>query len=85
MEPIQYPKVHVALMEGRRIKFEGVHFFIERGQTAPGQGKITYHIRFYENEVDSAIENVEVSIPESASHESAIDYLIEQAIQYISK
>lgn len=85
MESIMRSEIHAALMEGRRIKYEGVHFFIERGQTAPSQGEITYHIRFYENDTDSAMENIEVSISESTSHESAIDYLIERTMQYISK
>lgn len=85
MELIKYPKVHAALMEGRRIKFEGVQFFIQRGQTAPGQGEITYHLSFYEDDKGPASERLDISIPETASHEAAIDWLIEHAIHHISQ
>lgn len=82
---IKYPKVHAALMDGRRIKFEGLQFFIRRGTTEPGQGEITYHLNFYLRDGEPPYEVLDASIPEDWSHDDAIDYLIEKAISHLSK
>lgn len=85
MGATKYPKVHAALLDGRRIKFEGHQFFISRGNTSPGQGEITYQLQFYLRDGEPPYEVFEASIPENMPHHEAIDFLIEKSIAHLSK
>lgn len=84
MNNINFSEVRAVLTEGRRASLNGQQFFILRGNTAPGQGKITYQLQFFLRDGEPPYEVLEASIPESMPHNDAMDCLIEKAIAHLS-